>query len=55
MEKIILCNRPGHGNACWGLGAPRAQTWDMDAEFAAGFIYLFFIFGSMMVKIIKCI
>jgi len=35
------------------LGNWHTQTWDMDAEFAAGFIYLFFIFGSTMVKIIN--
>ena len=31
------------------------NCWDIDAEFATGFIYLLFIFGSAMVKIIKCI
>ncbi len=36
----LLCNRLGHGNAC--IGDLRTQTRDMDTEFAAGFLFIFY-------------
>ena len=52
--KINLCAEVAAFFSQHGKNIP-CNHWDMVIEFATGIFYLFFIFGSAILKLIKCI